>query len=471
MFERDFDDQFLSKEFELLIERYEEMLKGESVVFFEEDEFEMIIGYYETRQEILKAHEAINHAVLQYPFSAAFLVTRATLYFESNEYKSALNTLEKAEILDASDIEIYMTRAEVYTAMGKYKHALQTLNTAQNLASADEQDDIYLAIADVHEADENFEASFSNLVNALQLNPHNEEALNRIWFTVEINGNYEESIGLHQKLIDNDPYNHLAWYNLGQAYLGSGNNEKAAYAFDYVTVINEEYEPVYRDLGEAYYRMEKYEKAIEVFKKGMKIGEPYEELYFGLGQCYEMIKENGNARYYYRKAAHLDPYYDEAYFRIGEIYLAEGNLTDALLAFRKAIKLNEENVEYLVAFAETCYLEDNIPEAITNYEKACRLQPGNYHNWARLARCLFEHGKEIQAVDTLDEAIDHIGETAEINYTKSAYLFASGHRANAIISLEKALDLDEQKANILFEIHPPLLDDNIVCTIIEQYKS
>ena len=471
MFDREFEEQHnISEDLQRLIDRYEAMILDDVISFFEEEEFEQLIEYYEDRNDLDKAFQAVETAIDQYNFSEFFLIKKAELLFEQKQCRKALGYLDKAEILDAGDLEIFLLRSEIYTYQGKFKKAIATLKQALEMAAKEDKDELYLSMSEVYESWEKFDKVFACLKTALEYNPQNEDALNRIWFSVDMIENYEESIEFHKDLIDKDPYSFLAWYNLGQAYYGLGLYEKAAEAFEYVTLINEEYEMVYRDWGEALYRMEDYEKAIEVFELAIRVSEPYEELYFGLGQCYEKINQFNKARYYYRKAAHIDPYYDEAFYKIGELYRKEGRLVEAINSYKKALKLNDENVDYLVAFADASYEHGDLNEAIANYQKVIILKPGVGEYWTNLAKYLFAHGEKEMALSIIEQAIDSCGENDELIFYKTAYLFALGKRNEAIENLHSALSINSSNNNLLFDILPSLRNDDVVLSIIEQYK-
>lgn len=470
MFEGEFDGH-IGSDLKKLIDKYELMLIDQDVSFFEEEEFEQIIDYYEDSNKLDSALKAVNLAVSQYPFSGLFLVKKAELLFELKLHQQALEVLAKAEIYDASDLEIYLLRSEISTASGEYSAAVKTLKVALGFAEEEEKDELFLSMADVYEAWEKFDKVFECLQKALHHNPLNEDALNKIWFSVNITGKQEQSIKLHEKLINQNPYSYLAWYNLGQAYFSLGLYEKAAEAFEYVLLINEDYDMVYRDLGETFIRMEQYQKAIEIFEEALKIAEPYEELYFGLGWCFEKMKDYGKARFNYRKAAHIDPYYDQAFFRIGVLYQREGRNTEAINSYKKALQLNEENADVLIAFADICAEEGKLDLAIANLKKGLHIKPQSPDTWLKLAHLLFEVDDKEGALEVISQATRLFGEDARFAYFQSAFLFAAGKRNEAMHTLEKALILSPRDFETLFSIVPQLKGDPTVCEIIEQYLS
>lgn len=470
MFNNEFEDNNIGNEFSELIERYEAMVGSDSLAFFEEEEFEWIIEYYETRNELHKALEAAHYGEKQYPFSELFILKQAELYFEQRELGRALELLDKAEVLDAADIEIYLLRAEILTYQARYKEAIHTLRSVEDMAEGEDKEELYLSIAEVYESWEKFEKVFQSLKQVLVLNPANEEALNRIWFCVDMTEKYGESVALHKALIDQDPYSFLAWYNLGQAYMGLEQYDKAAEAFEYVTLINEDYDMAYRDWGEALIRRNEPQKALDVFESALRLAEPYEEIYFGMGVCYEKLGKFSKARYYFRKALHLDPYYDEAMYRIAESFKREGKIPDAMQAYKKALKIDEQNVAYLKGFAEMNYLSGNIDEAVVNYRKVIVMQPEVEDHWLTLARYEYDMGVWQQAAATCEEGMIHLPESDNLRMHYAAFALAAGHRNEGLIALGDVLERRPEWFNKVFEIHPDLLEDDQVIEAVDQFR-
>lgn len=470
MFNNEFEDNNIGNEFSELIERYEAMVGSEALSFFEEEEFEWIIDYYETRNELDKALEAAQYGEKQYPFSALFIHKQAELFFEQRDIDRALALLDKAAVYDGTDIEIYLLRAEILTYQGFFVEAIQTLRHVEDTAEGEDKEELYLSIAEVYESWEKFDLVFDALKNVLSLNPANEEALNRIWFCVDMMENYDESVVLHRQLIDNDPYAFLAWYNLGQAYMGLGDYEAAAEAFEYVILINEDFDVAYRDWGEVLIRLDKPTEALEVFESALRLAEPYEEIYFGMGVCYERLAKPGKARYYYRKALQLDPYYDEALYRIAESLKGEGKINDALQAYKKALKIDEQNIGYLKGFAEMHYLAGQVDEAIVNYRKITVLQPEVEEHWLTLARFAYEIGDWPLAATTCEDALYHLPDSPNMQMHYAAYALACGQYNDGLIALGQALILRPDWFNKVFEIHPGLLDDDIVIDAVDRFS-
>lgn len=453
-----------------LIDQYENIFFNQNTLFFEEEEFEQIIYYYEDKGHFEKALNATEIAIRQHPYSSEFLIRMGNALIALERYEESIEVLDKAQILDGSNVDIFMLKADALTLLNKYDEAIEEIE--KGLASVSDESSIYLWLekADIYEETDDFQKVYECLEKVLELQPENEEALNRIWFATELTEKYDDSFHLHKKLIDKNPYNYLAWYNYAQANFGLGLLEKAVDAFEYVIAINEDFELAYRDCGDALFLLGKYQEAIVQYKRVEELFKPYEELYFCIGLCYEKMKEFIKSRIYYRKATRINPAYDEAFFRIGETYRKEKRWANAASSYEIALRLKTDNVYYLTALGDANYFLDDMVKAIEYYKKSVVISSNIKSNWIKLAGFYFEIENLDMAIAVIEEASVKCSPLAEFGYYKAAYLFCKGERQQAIITLENALSVNFKKYRLLFKILPSLKKDVEVLGVIEQYK-
>lgn len=469
MYERNFEE-YEREDVTELIETFERMVQDDSNHFFEEGSFDQIIEYYEEKLDTKRALDVVNRALEQHPYVAGFLIKKAHLLFEQKRLDEAMDLLEKAEALDGSDISLYLLRCDIFTWQGKYNKALQTIQMAMGIADEDEKADLYLELADVYEEWEKYDEVFDCLVRALEIDPDNEEALNRVWFCVEFTEKFEESIKFHTKFIDEHPYSYLAWFNLAHAYSGLDLYEKSVEAFEFVFAINEDYEYAYKDCGEVLYRMGDYEKAAEYLLRASVIGKPYKELYYSLGECFEQLKNYNRARYYYRKATNLDPYFADAFHKIGYCYEEEERYDSAITAYERAHRLDKNNADFVVALGFVYYNMDQFDKSIEYFRRAVEMEGDCEENWEMLSRAYFEAIEYREALNVLEKAIVLFETNANFFYMKAAYYYQIGNRNESLVNLERALLQDFDSHDLMWEITPYMEHDDTVANLIEQYR-
>ncbi|GIV33995.1 MAG: hypothetical protein KatS3mg031_1530 [Chitinophagales bacterium] len=453
-----------------LVAHFEEMEKTQGSLFLDESSFEQLIEYYEQKLSNDKAARVVDLAIMQYPYSAYFLIKKAQYFFDMRQFDQALELLERAEIYDPQDMQIYLLRSDIYVWMEDYKKAASSIERALSICEPEDKADLYLELADVYEEWEQYDQVFECLKKTLSYESANEEALNRLWFCVEFTEKYQESIQLHTALIEKDPYNYLAWFNLAHAYSGVGEYEKAVEAFEFVIAINEEYEYAYKDCGDVLFKMEEYRKAIEFYRNGLDASRPSKEILFNIAECYEAMEEYAKARNYYRKALNLDPQFHEALFRIGMCYQAEEKWSNAVLSFERCVRIKDDDPDYLEALADCYYEQGDLDSAMELYHKVLDIRPGVKETWLSLARTMMESGIYAEAFRLLDEASEEFDAPADILYVKSAYHYLLGNKKESLLNLEHALLKDKSLYAMLFDIAPLMEADFAVQQVINQYS-
>lgn len=451
-----------------LVAKYETLREKGEELFWEEQIFLQIIEYYEREHQWSRAIESTDYAIKKYAYSSNFYLKKAQLLIEDDQESEALSVLDAAEVFAPLDPEIGILRAEALARMGLQEEALDLLEGLKKNADRMTLANIYVCEASVHESSEEYEQMYYALRVALRENPRHEEALEQLWLCVETTRKYEESIELHQEIIEADPYSYLAWYNLGHAQAYLGNYNDAIEAYEYAFLIKEDFEFAYRDCAEMCFEVQQYRKALDCFQEVLERFEPDSELYFCIGQCHQQLEDYDQARTFYRKALSLDPLNDEILFSIGECYARSGNWKHAISSFNKAIDIEDCREEYFAALAEAYFETGEFKLAETNFKKAIKLSPDQISYWMQYTGFLIETDQVEKALTTLQKA-ENYSTGAELRYCRIACLFALERRQEAIYWFGEALDEDFEMHEVLFEILPSLRDDPSVATLLSTY--
>lgn len=453
-----------------LLKQYNNLRNGYPSVFLEEDAFEKIIDYYDEKEELSKALEAAETAIEYFPYSAPLLIKKADLLLATRKYQEALDILERAELFDGSDINLYILKTDAYLAMDMHDRAVDLLEKAIHSFEGEEKVELLFELADVYDDYEEFEKVFDCLILILKEDPTNEEALYKICFWTDFTGRNEESIRLHLKIIDNHPYNELAWFNLAAAYQGLKLYEKAIDAYQYALAIDEKFDYAYRNIGDAYIRLRKYKEAIEALEKVLELSKPEEVIYEAIGHCYDRMKNFAQARFNYRKASHLNPEDHKLLYKIACTYYNEGQWTSAIKQLDTALKLQRLQPEYNLLMGECKVQLQETKEAIQYLMIAVRVRPKNITGWEALLRCLFTAGFYVEARQQVMSALSHTNNKPVFLYYLSAILLATNKTKEGLLYLEKALISAPKQLKKLIQLHPSILQRSQVVDLIAQYK-
>lgn len=468
-----FDDDFNEEEWgpmDETLQRYEEVKKGESVSILEEEEFERVIEYYFQNSNEEQALLACDIARTYYPFSATILLLKAEIFTQAQKYGQALKALDEMEQYDNNNIDAVLLRSDILLAQFKYDQAALWLEQKSAEFEGKEKSEILLELSDVYDESEEFDAVFDTLKRVIKIDRRNEEALQKICFWAEFTERLEESVAMHTQLTDDDPYNALAWFNLGAAYQGLKLYERCIDAYEYCVAIDEKFEFAYRNMADAYMRLKWYGKALEVLEKHIEIAKPEDVIFEAMGFCWEKQKDFARARQYYRQASQLSPQDDGIFFKIGETYAREKQWEKAVKSYSVALHLDKDNASYCMAIGN-CLMEMNVKsEALVCYLNAVRLKPGNKTTWVALIRGLYITGYYEEALTQLEVAREHCGEKVDFYYYHAAVLFELGKVKEAMLQLENGLKMTPAKVKIFTELNPEYLLRSTVTELIGKYK-
>ncbi len=453
-----------------LLKQYQYLRTGRSHSFLDEESFEKIIDYFDDREEMPRAIEAVELAIGQYPYSALLLIRKADLLIASRNYHDALKILEQAGLLDGTDINLYILKTDVYLALDQPEKAVALLEDALQHFEGEERVELLFELADVYDDYEEFDKIFDCLKLILEQNPNNEEALYKICFWTDFTGRNEESIRLHQKIIDDFPYNELAWFNLAAGYQGLKLYEKAVDAYKYAIVIDEKFDYAYRNMGDAYIRIRKFRDAIESLEKVLELSKPEDVIFEAIGHCYDKLTNYAQARFYYRKASHLNQDDSKLYYKIACTYLNEGQWAFAIKQLDAAMRIHAKQPEYNLAMGECKMQLGEYKEAIQYFSNVVRIRPRNISSWEALIRCLY-------TADFFDEALEQAETALRITEGKpififylSAVYFALGKTKEGLSQLEKAMTKAPKLLKKLVELNPVILQYQPVVDMIARFK-
>jgi tetratricopeptide (TPR) repeat protein len=453
-----------------LLKQYENLKTGRSHNFLDEDAFEKIVEFFDEREDLQKALEAVEFGSEQYPFSSSLLIKKADILLSLRRYKDALKILEQAELFDGGDINLYILKTDVWLALDEQEKAVELLEKALYSFEGEERIELLFELADVYDDYEEFDKVFDCLKLVLEQDPNNEEALYKICFWTDFTGRSEESIRLHQKIIDDFPYNELAWFNLAAAYQGLKLYEKAIDAYQYAIAIDEKFDYAYRNIGDAYIRLRKFKEAIEALEKVLELSKPEDVIFEAIGHCYDRLHNYAQARFYYRKASHMNAEDSKLFYKIACTYYNEGQWESAIKQLDNALKIHRHQPEYNLLMGECKFQVGAFKEAIQYLSNVVRVRPKNSSGWEALIRCLYK-------ADFLEEAREQVMAALQVTQGKPLFmfylsniLFAMGKSKEAILYLERAMEKAPKLLKRFVELNPSILQNQQVVDILAKFK-
>src|SRR5215213_10059857 len=140
-----------------LLKQFNSLRNGQKTVFLDEEAFEKIIEYYDDQEDLGRALEAAEIAIDYFPYSGALLIRKADLLLATRKYQEALDILEKAELFDGADINLYILKTDAYLAMDMQEKAVDLLEKAVSYFEGEEKVELLFELADVYDDYEEFD--------------------------------------------------------------------------------------------------------------------------------------------------------------------------------------------------------------------------------------------------------------------------------------------------------------------------
>lgn len=457
------------EELQELLRVYQNLRAGRSTSFIEEEDFERIINHFDEKQDLRSALEAADVGMDQFPYSAQLKFKKADLLIANRQYLEALDLLDAGALFDSNDTALYILKTDAYLALDQPEKAAELLEDALCLFEGDERVELLFELSDVYDDYEDFEKVFDCLKLILEEDPLNEEALLKICFWADFTGRCEESIRLHQNIIDEHPFSELAWFNLATAFQGLKLYEKAIDAYQYALVIDEKLDIAYRNMGDAYIRLRKFKEAIESLSRVLELSRPEDVIHEAIGHCFHKLGNFAQARFHYRKASHLNPDDSRIYYKIAVTYCKEEQWESAVKQLDTAMRLHKSQPEFNLLMGECKMEQGKLKEAIQYFLNVIKVRPKNVSGYDALIRCLVKAEEFDEALKHCKNAEEYAIGSALFIYYQSGVLFLQGRAKEALVQLERALRDNPRLFNKLSELVPGLLQRPQVVEMLSRY--
>ena len=454
--------------FLILVKSFEAACESAQPKRLVETEYLKLSEYYRDNANYQQAHFVLKELLTYYPYSSQAHYKRAELFYQEKKMEAALEALEMASVYSPNDLDAVLLKADILNENGKNEEALAILESAPTSNDMD-LSDVLLYKAMIYERLHNLDEMFESTKLSLLIDPFNEEALEHIWWCVELTGRYEESIELHLELLDKRTYSYLAWYNLGYAYFNVDNFEEAAEALEYATIINSNFHDGFLMAGEAYIQIENYSKALDLYSELLIDGQDKSEIYTKMGICHLNNGQPVTAYHHFKKAVRINQKNAMAHYHIGEYYSHIGQLKKAIEAYLIAMQLEAKNEVFYAAIAEAFEKQGDLEKALPFYQQAADIAADIPDYWTLLVVFYMNQENFSEALKVIEESKSCTTGDGLL-LCEIVCLFHLNDRIGAEFLLRQFMSNNHEKAENLFEYGPELYHDFTIRSIITAFN-
>lgn len=364
-----------------LIRRYECSNKN---VYFDTEEFEMIIEYYLDKEDESKALKALDLGLRLHPYSEELKLKKVQFLTNWKSFDKALEMLNNE--IDPNDIEALFWRANILVQQNNVEQALEIYNQLIEHEKDDEHfDDLCLDIAYTLNKDEHISYALEFLEKGFKFNPQNLELLLHYANINILLEKYDCAIRLLNKALDNDPYHQYAWKLLSITYYSQKNYIEALDAIEYATLIKKKDIEAWSLKGEISFYLNNYDNAISCFKNVLNLSQNKERhaaTYEWLGDCYESKEEYENALYFYQESIRLNQFLciedTRLYISCLACMLVLEHFEECETLAKKCIIMFPDMSIFHNYYAEACLAQDKKKEGKNAFIKSLEIDPEQF---------------------------------------------------------------------------------------------
>ncbi|PKB17914.1 tetratricopeptide repeat protein [Flavobacterium sp. 5] len=456
------------EDYNLSLSKFESMLKTNKVLFFDSEEFEEIILHYLDMGKTALAKKALKLALEQHPRSSGLKLVQVEMLIYDDKLEIAEKLLNELFAIEPTNEEIYIQKANICSKRDQHEKAVEMLKIA--LQYTDDYADVYNLIGMEYLFMDNLELAKESFIKCLEEDLEDQSALYNVVYCFEFLDQNQEAIAYLNKYINKNPYSEIAWHQLGRLFYGVKEYESAIRAFDYATLIDEEFLGAFMEKAKALERLKKYDLAIESYNRTLELDDATSYALLRIGKCYERLGNKVLALKYYNKTVHEDPLLDKGWIAITDFYVRQKNFQKALFFVNKALAIDNQNKLYWKRFAAINKQMNLFEEAEFGYRKAVEFGDHQLDTWLFWVDILQFLGEFESAIQTLLQATEYFPEENEIEYRLAGLYFMISDNIKAKFHLSNALRLNSENYILLEDLFPVVWQKKMVRNYIDKHN-
>ena len=467
------DENFMNYEDEIreAVKRYEEMLEHEESVYFDSEEYGMIIDYYTQRDEVEKARRALNMAILQHPLDNSLKIKNARQYLLENNPQEAFAILKTTEHEDPEDPDYFLTLGSCLAALGKSQKAIDTYLNALPFFDEDEKCELYNAIAYEYQNLGQCDMALQFYMKALPI----AEDVNQLYHEIRScffhAGKQEDCIAFFKNRVEKNPQDHFAWSAIGDCHRMMFRYEDAIDPYEYSLAIDPTDLWTNMHLGNIYYDLGRYKEAIDTLQEALHNNVDSSTIRISLGDCYYRLGDLDSALLHFNKAVERNPIAAEGWAGIGYVLSDRGESQKAIKYFKKAYETMPYEHDYLYSIASEYRKLNDFGNAMAYLMKIQEDSPQDPDSYYYIAELYGEQDRVDEAIATLRQGLQNTENDPMLLYLLSYAYLIKGDRVKGLSTLDMALEADFEGYRDFVDYDKDFLSNDIdVIDLINQHK-
>lgn len=368
------NDYFKSDEFLELLHKYEEARRNDSSVFFDLQDFNDLIEYYNAEEHADIAEQVVDTALTFYPGASYPLSFKAKMsIWRDHNIKDANYWAE--QISDKESTDYYYIQGEILLAENKPQESDNYLCVKLPEVSYDEYEDFILDVAQLFLYYNEVELSkkwisMSNLKD-------DPDYLDLKGNLAIIQGNYHDAEKLFDSLIDDAPYDSTLWNRLAAMQLLNNDAESSINSSDFSLAIDPSDTDAMLNKANALSAIGNHEDALKLYTKYHELKPEDEMGEILIGHTYSQLGKYEEALRYLKHALVSVSKHHSALFLFHDILMVYSKMGD----YKGATEfIRELPLANMLSESDLCLLNAHLvcstghpEEAYNEFQKAIKL--------------------------------------------------------------------------------------------------
>ena len=456
------------EDYNLSLSKFESMLKTNKVLFFDSEEFEEIILHYIDSGKTSLAKKALKLALEQHPKSTGLKLVQVEMLVYEDQLDLADKMLNELYAIEPNNEEIYIQKANICSKRDQHEKAVELLKIA--LQYTDDYADVYNLIGMEYLFMDNLEMAKDSFIKCLEEDLEDQSALYNVVYCFEFLDQNKEAIAYLNQYIEKNPYSEIAWHQVGRLHYGLKEYEDALRAFNFATLIDDEFMGAFMEKAKALERLKQYAEAIESYERTIELDDATSYALLRIGKCHERLGNTALAIKYYNQTVHEDPLLDKGWIAITDFYVREKNFQKALFYVNKALAIDNQNQLYWKRYATINKEMNFFEEAEFGYRKAVEFGDYQLDTWLFWVDILQFLGEFNSAIQTLLQATEYFPEENEIEYRLAGLYFMIQDKTKAKFHLSNGLRLNFDNYILIEDLFPMIWEEKTVQNYIAKHK-
>jgi tetratricopeptide (TPR) repeat protein len=219
-------------------------------------------------------------------------------------------------------------------------------------------------------------------------------------------GRHEEALEHYRQVLENDPTNVQAEYNLGLALERLQRTTEAVDQFRKVIERRPEYVDAHNSLGTSLMDLRQVPEAIDAFRKAVALDPDYAKTQFNLATALAQTRQYDEAIEHYRAGLEHRPENGDGHLQLGTLLLQMGQREEGFTHLRESIRLRPNHGASLLRLAIALQSVGDTDGAIEHYRRCIATRPPSGMPYRNLAGILVERRAFAEAVEVLRQRTD-----------------------------------------------------------------